>query len=265
MLSVLAACATTCAPRSKAASALRHSGPCACSLCRLGPPPTIARSKLTWAAIMEVVLFCLTKDFEPLGAADGCARNFDLSDIYSFIDAHTSACGVQRKVDSLPAEWRDPARWRKKLQDALSHNRDLFVKDTAGKSCKGVWGLCNPGRDPWHPGPKAAVSRRLHSPFTPRPTAPVSVMRTLLRERLRNTAALRKRLCVVDDPSFGGRKRRCRRAAFSGVESCVESRIAEEAALLQNAQNARTEALRGLVTDLEVAVAALQELQLCSC
>eukprot|EP01105_Mastigella_eilhardi_P005969 TRINITY_DN1761_c0_g1_i2.p2 TRINITY_DN1761_c0_g1~~TRINITY_DN1761_c0_g1_i2.p2 ORF type:complete len:105 (-),score=15.72 TRINITY_DN1761_c0_g1_i2:832-1146(-) len=50
MLSVLAACATTCAPRSKAASALRHSGPCACSLCRLGPPPTIARSKLTWYA-----------------------------------------------------------------------------------------------------------------------------------------------------------------------------------------------------------------------
>ncbi|KAH3766579.1 hypothetical protein Pelo_1557 [Pelomyxa schiedti] len=120
---------------------------------------SISRDSPTWASICTLILYCLWRDFRK---SDPKNRFFSLSDMYAFIDRHWDACGLKKKyliyyslevltvfrITTFPVDKQDPKKWRKQLQDALSHNRTLFKKDentsTEFKvlpSMQGVWGL----------------------------------------------------------------------------------------------------------------------------
>ncbi|KYR02660.1 histidine kinase A [Tieghemostelium lacteum] len=103
-----------------------------CMLCVNGTPSCLQKRRATWTLKLRVALYCLS-------VLHPDKKYFNLKkDIYTYVDSHW---------DFLSINTAKSDRWRKQVQDSLSHCRH-FESGWDAMGCNGHWRLINP-LNPW--------------------------------------------------------------------------------------------------------------------
>ncbi|EGC39254.1 hypothetical protein DICPUDRAFT_96591 [Dictyostelium purpureum] len=103
-----------------------------CMLCVNGTPSCLQKRRATWTLKLRVALYCLS-------VLHPEKKYFNLKkDIYTYVDSHW---------DHLSINTAKSDRWRKQVQDSLSHCRH-FESGWDAMGCNGHWRLIQP-LNPW--------------------------------------------------------------------------------------------------------------------
>ncbi|GAM24384.1 hypothetical protein SAMD00019534_075590 [Acytostelium subglobosum LB1] len=130
---------TPTTPTSSSPTASGHSKPNqshfeydGCQLCVNGTPCCLQKRRATWTLKLRVALYCLS-------VLHPEKKYFNLKkDIYTYVDSHW---------DLLSVNTAKSDRWRKQVQDSLSHCRH-FESGWDAMGCNGHWRLIQP-LNPW--------------------------------------------------------------------------------------------------------------------
>lgn len=152
-----------------------------CLLCERGTP-SILEASSTWSDTAQVILFCLHNSKPHV-------KFFNLkSDIYPFVDAHYDLLCCAKTGNA-------GCSWKKCLQDALSHNKDMFESGTKEKG-KGWWNLTDRS-DPWREDPLDTQRKIIYKMYHPEPTPHGE--RKRLQDRLHTPTKRHKSLLSLRD------------------------------------------------------------------
>eukprot|EP01132_Coremiostelium_polycephalum_P002132 gene2132-2628_t len=140
-----------CSPSSKSipSAPFEYDG---CMLCTNGTPSCLQKRRATWTLKLRVALFCLS-------VLHPEKKYFNLKkDIYTYVDSHW---------DLLSINTAKSDRWRKQVQDSLSHCRH-FESGWDAMGCNGHWRLIQP-LNPWSfpPDKESQIYEDEESCFTP--------------------------------------------------------------------------------------------------